>query len=394
MNRNLLTLIAVFFCFLNVKAENDKTELVIIYSEYCSYSQKLINNTLCNRMVEQIITENFEYKLLEQNTEEAQDYIKKLKITGFPTQIIIKKTNTLLAYGVLSVTEQLDFLKTKNELNSIVDYFYDNNIFETQQGASAFEEYVFLETTLGFDEDSRKLLIPGINEPYRMCGKREKPDKYVCGGGGAPSHNFITKGKGSGDFKVAIFHPSQKTRDSSVSVTSFVEDGKVTQQSRCFYDATGVGLGTGNKRHYQISRMECYVATPELCEVLNNIEDIEEFKSKEVFDSFLGVLKSNSYKQSVINAYKYNWEKAFLNVNRNEHYDYYSKLDSKRYYSEEKQGREEATSIVNFENSLAVKKSKNLFEVFQKANSLIEIVFYKPCQNLTQNNILAKTKSE
>lgn len=385
----------MLFFFSFAKAEDKKTELITIYDEYCTYSQELINNTLSDSNVKQAIANNFEYKLLEQNTEEAQAYIKKLNITGFPTQIIIKNNNTLFAYGVLSVTEQLEYLDIANQLKTITSYFNNNTTAELQE-MTAFEKYVFRETTLGYDQEKKKLLIAEKNDAYRLCSHEPEPDRQECSGGGgaSPSHNFITKGKNKGDFKVAIFHPSERTRESSVSITSFVEDGKVTQQSRCFYGSQSTGIAKGKERIYEISRMECYVATPELCEVLNSIDDLEEFKTKEVFDDFLSVLKSNSYKESVLNAYKYNWEKAFLNVNRDEHYDYYSKLDSKRYYSEEKQGKEEATSIVNFENSLAVKESKNLFEVFQKANTLIGRVFYKPCQNLAQNNILAKPKSE
>lgn len=396
MNRNLLTLILVLFCISFAKAEDKKTELITIYAEYCDYSQQLINNTLSESKVKQTIANNFEYKLLEQNTDEAKEYIEKLNITGFPTQIIIKNNNTLFAYGVLSVTEQLDFLNTVNELNTITNYLNDNKTEETQE-MSAFAKYVFRETTLDFDQDKKELLIPKSkpNNVYERCDFREMPDRYVCrGGGGTPSHNFITKGENRGDFKVAIFHPSDKTRDSSSSLTSFVEDGKVTSQSRCFYDANGIGLGTGDKMHFELYRMECYVATPELCEVINGVQGLEDIKDESRFESFITVLKSEKYKNQLLEAYQYNWEKAFLNVNRDQHYDYYSKLNNKRFYNIEIQGKDEESKLLNFEESQVVKESKSLYDVLSKAKTLFKKVYLNPCLKLEESKILAKPKSE
>ena len=395
MNRKLLTLIVVLFCILNINANNTKPKLYLVYSEHCSYSQDLLNNTIADQNIQNILAKNFEYTLLEQETEEAKSFIEKHNISGFPTQVIIKEKSVLFAYGALSIENQTDFLNTTKNLDIITAYFYPSNKEEFQV-ADPFGKFVFRETGLGFDQENKKLLIPKTGDPYyKGCYLRPKPSRYVCnGGGGGASHNFLTKGKKDGDFKVAIFHPLEKTRNSRVSITSFVEDGKVTQQSKCYYGAQGVGFGTINKVHFIIRRMECYVASAELCKVINEVETVDDLRDEDRFQRFLNVLKSPRYKKLLLEVYKYNFEKSFLHRNRENHYEYYSQLDEKRYYSEERHGKLKSTRILEFEKSLAMQQSKSLYDLASKAKSLFGQAFLGPCKNFALNNMLAEPKSE
>lgn len=269
-------------------------------------------------------------------------------------------------------------------------------ITKYRAGSRAFHDYVFRETTLDFDTKTNELLIPTTDEPREYCDFREKPDRYVCnGGGGRPSHNFLDKGEKDGDFKVAIFHPvDSRNRDYLFSLTTFVENGKVTQQSRCFSDIQGIGLGTGNKMHFQISRMKCYVVTPELAEVINEVQGLEDAKDEKRYKRFLNVLKSPKYKSQLLEAYQYNWEKTFLNVNRENHFDYYTTINEKRFYNIETHGKSEETKIINFEDSKVAKESKSLYDLLVNANALFKKVYLNPSENLAEWNILAEPKSK
>lgn len=392
MKRNLFTIIIILFCFSIATGTNKKPKLITLYAEDCGYSQELIKNTLCDNKVQEAISTDFEYQLLEQATKEAQDYIEQFNITGFPTQILLADNNALFAYGVLSVEEELDFIAANQDISYINNYF--NNEKSTQEG-DPFELYVFRKTTLGFDQETKKVLAPTYKEPYRKCRKRKNPERYVCVGGGGKraSHNFITKGENKGDFKVAIFHPSEKIGGLPASITTFVEDGKVTTQGKCYLKTQGHGLGTDNERYYSIVRMRCYVVTAELCELINEVKGVEDAKDKDRFQRFLALLKSEQYNKSLLETYKFTYEKSFLTVNVNQNYKYHSKLDEKRYYDIARQGKMEGTRIWHFEQSELVKQSDDLYNVLATDQDGVFDRFYiKPCTQLAQGNIIAKSK--
>ena len=191
MNRNLLTTILLLVCFNFLAANNSKPKLYLVYSEYCSYSQDLIQNTIADKNVQEELN-NIEFILVEENSLEAKTIIERYKIKGFPTQVLLNKEKAVLAYGTLSVNEQLQYLKSQSDLQTILN---QTENFISFQETEPFEKYVFRETGLGYNQKTKEILTPTIKKAYNSCRKEEKPDHYVCGGNGGASYTFIEKGE-------------------------------------------------------------------------------------------------------------------------------------------------------------------------------------------------------
>lgn len=261
-------------------------------------------------------------------------------------------------------------------------------------GFKSYENYIFRNTGISYDSINKKLLVATIEEPRKGCRVQNKPFRYECHSvGGFPSNTFITQFEKPDDFNVAVFDRNAQTEDASVSVTTFVRDGKVVQQSQCFYDGQMTANGNDKKNHYTISKMKCYVVTPELADVLMRIQSMEEFKAPKAYNEFLNVLKSPEYKKALMKAHKYNWRQAFLSLNSDHNFEYISKL-KKGFYDHEKYKNDKILGIVNLEQEPFVKESKSLFEVYTKENELMSRVFDKPSENLTENKLMAEIKTE
>lgn len=381
MKRLFLTLISLVFCSFLAKAENKKKQLIIIYDEYCSYSQELINNTLSDTTVEQTIAENFEYKLIEQNLDEAQEFIKKYNIEGFPTQILTQNNEVTLAYGFLSKDEQLRYL------NTVSDFKQEQN----QQEYTTYEEFVFLKSGLGYDHIEKKLLVPEKDKIYNSCVRDDEPLLYYCHGGERSKTYIDNTNVDKGNFTVSVFLRKDDERQDSKGfvTTSSVKNGKVVKQTRCYYGTQYRSHNNLDKVHYLMKDLKCYTVTPKLCSLLTNVKDMEEFKSVETFDKFKDILSSQNYQEASLSDHTCNFRKIFIhaNVNNRNIYKYYSKLKY-GFYNEKDHGEIEALKPLRFEKTQLVQNAKNLFEVFQKENKLMSDVFYRPCKNLSEVNLL------
>ena len=404
MNRNLLTLILVIICINFLRANNTKPILYLVYSEDCSYSQDLLKNTIADQSIQSVLNQKFEYHLVEEKTEQAKLFIERFKITGFPTQIIIRENKSLLAYGSLNLKEELEYLESSEKLKSVFKSFNmgKNGI----QKMSPFEKFVFLETTLNYSQTQSKLLLPTKNKSLRECSFKLNPNRYVCGGAGGASYTFIEEFENPDEFKVAVFHPTEKSANSSVIVSSFVENGKVTQQSRCFYNSQWNKQEIVNEGHYIIRRMECYVATAELCSIIDELKTKEDLENEERFERFLIVFKSPKYKKELLEAYKFNYNKSFLNVNRDETFEFYSNLDKQFYKIDKDTENLKFPEFAKYEIDLwkdetekyksiyeLINESENIWDVYSKSNALFLRVYLEPCKNLLLNKIMAESKS-
>lgn len=379
MKRLFLTLISLVFCSFLAKAENKKKQLIIIYDEYCSYSQELINNTLSDTTVEQTIAENFEYKLIEQNLEEAQEFIKKYNIEGFPTQILTQNNEVTLAYGFLSKDEQLRYL------NTVSDFKQEQN----QQEYTIYEEFVFLKSGLGYDHIEKKLLVPGKDKVYNNCTRDDDPLYYYCAGINSSDTYIDNTNLDKGNFTVSVFFNEEDERPDSKGfvTTSSVKNGKVVKQTRCYYGNGHRSYDNSRKSHFFMKEMECYTVTPKLCGLLTNVKDMEEFKSVETFDKFKDILSSEDYQEASLSDHTYNFRKIFIHANNRKYYKYYSKLKH-GFYNKKDHGEIEALKPLRFEKTQLVQNAKNLFEIFKKENKLMGDVFYRPCKNLSKANLL------
>lgn len=263
-------------------------------------------------------------------------------------------------------------------------------------GFKSYENHIFRNTGISYDSINKKLLVATIVEPRKGCRVQNNPFRYECHSiGGFPSKTFITQFDKSDDFNVSVFDRHVKTDDALVSVTTFVRNGKVVQQSQCFYDGQMTANGNDKKNHYTISKMKCYVVTPELADVLLRIQSMEEFKAPKAYNEFINVLKSPEYKKAIMEAHTYNWRQAFLSLNSLEEFtfDYYSKL-KKGFYDHEKYENDKILGIVNLEQEPFVKESKSLFEIYSKENTLMSRVFDKPSENLTESKLMAEIKTK
>lgn len=268
---------------------------------------------------------------------------------------------------------------------------------EISSGDKAFEKFVFRNTSLSYNIENKELLVPTPKTISReSCNIEYKPRRFECSNSsGFPSKTFITIFEKPDDFNVAVFDRQAQTEDASVLVTTFVRNGKVVQQSQCFYDGQMTANGNEKKNHYRISKMKCYVVTPKLADVLLRIQSEEEFKAPKAYNEFIAVLKSPEYKKVLMEANTYNWRQAFLSLNSREDFtfEYYSKL-KKGFYDHIKNGNNEKLRIVNFEESSVIKESKSLFEVFTKENALMGRVYYNPSKNLTESKLMAEIITE
>lgn len=279
-------------------------------------------------------------------------------------------------------------------------------------GSRAFHKFVFLETTLNYSQINKELLLPTENNPLRACSYNINPNKYTCAGAGGASYTFIEKSGKPDDFKVAVFHPTEKSKNSSVIVTSFVENGKVTQQSHCFYTSQWNPQEIDNESHYIINKMECYVVTAELSSIIDELKTKKDLESEEKFKRFVSVLKSRKYKQELLEAYKFNFNKAFLNVNRDEDFEFYSKLD-RQFYNIVKENKDLENikfpeykkfeigfgiwqdDLENYKTIYEViDESKSLYEVYRDKKALFSRVYLVPSKNLLLNNLMTESKSE
>ena len=262
------------------------------------------------------------------------------------------------------------------------------------QEDTPFGKYVFRESNIGYDEVTKKLIVPNKDDKYRQgCREKFKPNRYTCSQGDGVASIYINE-ESPGNFETTVFHPNEKAQFNPVSISSVIKDGKIVQQSRCLYiDKWTTDKKDKDKIYYRISKMECYVASAEMCNLFSSLETIEDLESPENYSQFLKILKSPKYKQQLLEAQKLNYRNAFLHSNRDENYDYYSKLPI-GFYDVEKQGKIKDLSIVNFEESLAVKESKSLRELASNAKVLMLRVFIEPCSNLSAEDILDKSTIE
>ncbi|WP_340156628.1 hypothetical protein [uncultured Winogradskyella sp.] len=267
-------------------------------------------------------------------------------------------------------------------------------------GSKEFEEYVFRNTTIGYDTIGTQLLVPTFKTiSRRRCNIERNPLRFECSTNiGFPSKTFITQFEKSDDFNVSVFNPDEKIEESDISITSFIRDGKVVQQSFCIYNGqmTAGENNNSNKNHYTISTMKCYVITPELADVLMRITSLEKHKDPKLYKEFVNVLKSNKYKKAVMESHIYNWRQTFLSLNSDEEqftFKYISKL-KKGFYDHKKYVNNEKLGVVNLENQKFVKDSKSLYEVFTKENTLMGKIFYQQSKNLTESKLMAEIKTE
>ena len=254
------------------------------------------------------------------------------------------------------------------------------------QEDTPFGKYVFKGVSIGYDEESQALIKPKDGDSRKSCRHKLKPERYDC----TRNQGLISvylKEDSPGNFETTVFHPAEQGRSRSVSISTVVKEGKVDQQSTCYYNDSldpAEGIDT---RHYTVRRLECYVASAKMCRFFSDPAE-GDFVSEEKFQEFVGILKSPEYKRQLLKAQKLNYRNIFLHSNRDDNYEHYSKLQ-KGFYDDEVQGKNENLSIINFENTPAVKESKSFSELVGRKKSLVIRAFLKPCDGLNKNNIIA-----
>jgi len=271
------------------------------------------------------------------------------------------------------------------------------------QEKSSFAKYIFMGINIDYDEEKKRLIKPEDDDSKAPCLLKNKPKRYECSTGQGGASVFL-KEDSPGNFETTVFHPAEKGRDTDVSISTVVKDGKVIQQSRCFYRSQWNPQENEEESHFIIPYMECYVVTAEMGNLFATLSG-DNFKSEEKFQQFVAILESSEYKEQLLKAQRLNYRNAFLYANRDEKFEYYSKLE-KGYYdknleqlktelledeSEWIKEKVQNISIANFEDTYAVKSSKNLSELAGKAKALMLRVYVKPAGDLFKNNLLKKT---
>ncbi|WP_452225745.1 hypothetical protein [Lacinutrix cladophorae] len=377
MNRNLLTLILVLFSFFSVNASNGNT-LITIYDEHCQYSLNLLNITFKNKKIENLINNEFTHKILKQSSKEAQELIEKYEIVGFPVQIIkIEKKSPFICLGFLNELEEFNFLnKFLNRKNENTDF----------QEMTPFEKYVFKESGIGYDIDNNRIIGPTKDESYKGCIKKENPSHYQCRG---LSGTGVIVNRDSNSFRTSVFAYKDEglTEDGAVSTTSFVENGKVIKQSYCFYDAKYEPNQSDKKQYFLPSLLKCYTVTPNICNIINKLNTVENYKDISLFNEFVSTLKSTEFKEKQLDIYKESYRNIFLYTNERFTYKYYSKI-SDGYYDIEKQGKAPLTSIFEMENQNTFKQCTNFAEFYKNEKMIFTKAFLNPCKGMIKSGIM------
>jgi hypothetical protein len=97
-------------------------------------------------------------------------------------------------------------------------------------------KYVFKEVNVGYDEVTRMLITPKDGLSREGCDEKNNPDRFTCTEEQGLVTIFIDE-HSPGNFETTVLHPAEKGRNIFVSISTFVEEGKVVQQLRCFYRA-------------------------------------------------------------------------------------------------------------------------------------------------------------
>jgi len=272
------------------------------------------------------------------------------------------------------------------------------------QEDTSWGKYVFQNVNIGYDEENKILIVPKDGLSREGCDKRKNTDRYTC----TEEQGLVTiflKEDSPGSFETTVFHPTEKGLSTVVSISTIVEDGKVIQQSRCFYSSQWNPQDNREESHYIIPFMECYVVTAEMANLFATIITKEDFKSEEKFQQFIAILESPEYKEQLLIAQRLNYRNAFLHSNRDEVYEYVSTMNAGYYdkyitqlktelLEDESEWRKEKVrniSIVNYEESNAVKNSKNFLDLVGRAKALMLRVYIEPAGDLFENNLLKKT---